>query len=202
VWIAFLGFMLFYVEGASAQTPDVSEDCQETYDGLVGIKYEYGEFFDFVVDGSTITFIEPKIFCVKAGESNSGVITGTSFTVNWYVGKNQIPDISHFVIYENPTAVDLLYFTSQINKNRTTLRWETASEFNIIQFNIYRSRIHNEIKRKLFTASATAPGELNGNFYQFTDRKRNRTTPYWLEIVYTNGNSEWVKAEKLPLDKK
>jgi hypothetical protein len=38
-------------------------------------------------------------FCVKAGTDNSGLETGSSFTVDWLNNGGQTPDISYVVVY-------------------------------------------------------------------------------------------------------
>jgi hypothetical protein len=58
------------------------------------------------IDGATVTFSEEVSFCVKAGDEDSGVLVGTSFTVNWTVGNNQTPNISHVVVYETTGGDD------------------------------------------------------------------------------------------------
>ena len=69
------------------------------------IKFEgpgtfYYEGVVVVVSGATVTFSQPVRFCVKAGTSNSGEQTGTSYTVDFENTGGQFPDISHVVIYE------------------------------------------------------------------------------------------------------
>jgi len=66
----------------------------------------------FTVDGLVVTVDGPNVsftdeagdpivvdFCVKAADGNSGVVTGSSFTVNWLNNGGQTPDISYVVVY-------------------------------------------------------------------------------------------------------
>lgn len=57
-----------------------------------GVKTEVGNHF-----GPTVTFEEETTFCVKWSTTNSGVLTGTTFTTP--DGK----DISYYVVYEEDT---------------------------------------------------------------------------------------------------
>lgn len=57
------------------------------------------------VDGSTVTFTDadgnPVVvdLCVKAAGSNSGIVTGSSFTVDWTNEGGNVPDISYVVLF-------------------------------------------------------------------------------------------------------
>lgn len=58
------------------------------------------------IDSETLTLEIERTFCVKAALNNSGIVTGTSFTVNWLNEGGQVPDISYAVFYdqgETPT---------------------------------------------------------------------------------------------------
>lgn len=102
VWVLALGAV-----GAWA-APPVSH-CDGHNDGTV-TKVEGQGVFDVgglvvTVDGPTVTFTDGAgttvdvSFCVKAALGNSGVVVGSSFTVNWLNNGGQTPDISYVVVY-------------------------------------------------------------------------------------------------------
>jgi hypothetical protein len=63
------------------------------------------------ISGASVTFSEEVSFCVKASNENSGILVGTSFTVNWDADGNpnngvQIPNVSHVVVYGTTGGTD------------------------------------------------------------------------------------------------
>jgi len=52
------------------------------------------------INGASVTFNRSVDFCVKASNSNSGKITGDSYTVTFENNGGQTPDISYVVVYE------------------------------------------------------------------------------------------------------
>jgi hypothetical protein len=83
--------------------------CEGHNDGSATKVEGQGVFFvgDVVVsvDGPSVSFTDaagnPVVmqFCVKAGTDNSGLETGSSFTVDWLNDGGQTPDISYVVVY-------------------------------------------------------------------------------------------------------
>lgn len=181
------------------------ETAKGEFSGNCPTENRYYEFTppDYRIVGNTVTFDYPVTFCVKAGNYNSGKITGTTFTVNWYNKGNQTPDISSVAVYEVPNAVTLFYFTSQIKKNYTLLKWETAEEINNLGFNIYRSAgiKGKKIKVNRIMIRAYLEEMLIGHTYSYKVNRRNKQDVYWLEAVDIFGYSKWYQAEKLPLTK-
>lgn len=58
------------------------------------------------VSGTSVTFSSPVTFCVKAGDGISGVLTGSSYTVDFLNNGGQFPGISHLVVYPSGPCVD------------------------------------------------------------------------------------------------
>ena len=94
---------LFGTSAASAATTHCPDHTTET-------KFEGAGTFQVdgitvTVMGRTVTFTDangdPVVveFCVKAGPSDSGVQTGSSFTVNWLNNGGNRPAISYVVFY-------------------------------------------------------------------------------------------------------
>lgn len=148
-----------------------------------------------IIHGPTVTFSQPMIFCVKAGEKNSGIITGSTFTVTWLTDGGQTPDISHVVTYY-PTAVTLINFTVKYTRNARLLSWETVSEADNIGFNIYKSRTVNSplLKQNKTLIPSAQPGSPSGSVYTFTD-KIPRFGIYWLEALDIYGGSKLFQAD-------
>jgi hypothetical protein len=76
-----------------------------------------GDEVTVTIASPTVTFSESVTFCVKAGNFNSGVITGTTFTVTWDADGNpdngvQIPGISHVELYAQTTTTTTTTTTS------------------------------------------------------------------------------------------
>ena len=115
--LAVLAMMLAFAAPAVADAPN---DCPDPQSGdFVDGSTSGGEEGEFTVDGvlvhyevsddgKTITFSQQVTFCVKGGsEENSGVVTGTSYTVTFENAGGQNPAISNFVVYSvtPPTPV-------------------------------------------------------------------------------------------------
>lgn len=78
-----------FVDGSTS----AGETGEFTIDGIV-VEYEVS------ADGKTITFSREVTFCVKGGsEGNSGLVTATTYTVDFENAGGQNPAISNFVVY-------------------------------------------------------------------------------------------------------
>lgn len=183
--VIFIVSIIFAITMSTTNASGKSEQCP---DGI--IKYDSGEYFKSVVSGDTITFPYTTTFCVKAGQFISGIVIGTTYTVP------SGQDISNFVLYE-PTAVELLSFTSQVKKNNTVIKWETANETNVCGFNLYRSKTKDSEIKYLSFFNTESVGTVSGSNYKYIDKKRNKHNTYWLEILDCSGNSELFKADKI-----
>jgi hypothetical protein len=114
--------------------------------------------------------------------------------------------ISNRPIYtygSNPTAVELSSFTANRQRRKITLKWETASELDIVSFNFYRSGRLDGTKKKLNTCpiSAVNPLSSDGVAYSYLNRvnRQDKTYSFWLEIVDREGNttlSDPIKVKK------
>ena len=105
-------------EGDSWDESNASDTAGQCAPDEGAVKYNTGDSYDeniligdtvvrVVVDGKTVTFTDAATgepfnvdsFCVKAGNTNSGPQSGSSYTVNFDNQGGQFPDISNLVIY-------------------------------------------------------------------------------------------------------
>jgi len=94
-----------------------------------------------------------------------------------------------------PTAVVIVSFTAEAWDGMILLRWETASEVDMVGFNLYRADAPNGVKLPLNETliPAQAPGSPGGTRYEWDDDNGlldGQTYFYWLEIVDLHGSGE------------
>jgi len=89
-------------------------------------------------------------------------------------------------------AVTLTSFTATVEGQAVVLRWETASEVNMLGFYIWRSTSEGGDYSRI-SGLIPAEGEIVGASYQFTDAnvELGQTYFYKLEAMETNGSSEF-----------
>ncbi len=96
---------------------------------------------------------------------------------------------------ETPTAVEIANFTAQRVGDTIRLSWDTATEIDLIGFNIYRSEGDNPARTQLnsLIIPATTPGSADGNSYFFIDDtiQKGVIYSYWLEGTDTSGSEEF-----------
>ena len=99
---------------------------------------------------------------------------------------------------EEPTVVWLYSFLVTSSKADTVLRWETATEFDLIGFNVYRSKTVTGRRVKVNAVMIpfnTYPGSLIGAEYEYRV-KGHKADYYWLEWVNVYGDSRWFGPVK------
>jgi hypothetical protein len=95
---------------------------------------------------------------------------------------------------ESPTAVSVSSFKASATFGQVSLFWQTASEIDILGFNIYRSTAMDGEKHllnaELFPSKAM--GSLTGESYLYVDQEvePGETYYYWLEPVSISGGNE------------
>ena len=95
------------------------------------------------------------------------------------------------IYYSNtPTAVTVSSFTGSSHMGTAQLDWVTASEIELLGFNLYRAEVLDGLKHRLNPnlIPAQHSGEMVGASYQFSDVvEPGRRYFYWLELVKNQG---------------
>lgn len=95
---------------SAAPAPDMHCNLHETTPkaegaavapGSTGTIVVGGESVGYTIsaDGRTVTFTQSVEFCIKASLANSGLLSGTTSTVDWLNPGDNVPGISYFVVY-------------------------------------------------------------------------------------------------------
>jgi hypothetical protein len=112
------------------------------------------------------------------------------------------------IVVTAPTASALASFEPTPKNKRVDVRWQTASEINVIGFKVWRAPKLNgtyvQVNDGLI--SANQPGSLTGGTYIFKDKglRPGKRYFYKLELVGPDGSSEWSNIVKvrMPPNKK
>jgi hypothetical protein len=167
-----------------------------TFDNLYGtLEYEAG-----LLGGSTTgTFTLATVsFKLVAATSGTNITFGSlnDFTEVYYTGQRYLGTATGASITA-PTALTLVSFSAAPRLNHTVrVAWTTAMETNTIGFNLWR-KTGKGIWQKL-NPELIAPKNFGGivtTNYLYRDRTVHTSTTYKykLELVGTNGVSEWSK---------
>ncbi len=127
------------------------------------------------VQGNTIVF---TIDGVNADQTATWTSDGLTVNLN---------------LTETPTVATLVSFSGKPRLNMVQLDWRTATEVDLVGFNVYRSESLNGVKQKQNSSLLAAhnPGQLVGFDYQFVDSvSQGWHYFYWLELVFTNTNNQ------------
>jgi fibronectin type 3 domain-containing protein len=112
----------------------------------------------------------------------------------WYAVASNSADAAASLIWRfttaAPTAVDLVDFTGATTNGTVQLDWQTASELNLVGFNLYRAETLTGERTRLNADQIQAlhPGQMVGDHYQYIDQiDPGQPYYYWLELVNQNG---------------
>jgi hypothetical protein len=96
----------------------------------------------------------------------------------------------------SPTAVELATFSATVGGGAIQVRWETASELDILGFNLYRATTSTGSRTKMNAdlIAGQAPGNPVGAVYLFADDAVNQgaTYYYWIEVLDNDGQSAFL----------
>ena len=197
-------FLNAWVRGGTAQLRFVITDNDPTYTpylvgwfdwNMDGDFYDAGEMVDF---GNVSGTVDRNVsipagnngninmrFRLYATQSPPPVIAPTGTVFNGEVEDYQQPLA--------PTAVELSSFSASYRDRRVTVRWETASELDLVGFNIYRSTAENGPYMRLNSTliPAQRPGSPLGALYTWVDGqiRLGRVYYYKLEQLSMNGET-------------
>ena len=99
---------------------------------------------------------------------------------------------------DEPLVVWITDFTATCSRGAVILEWETATEFDLIGFNVYRSKTVTGRRVKVNAVMIpfnTYPGSLIGAEYEYRV-KGHKADYYWLEWVNVYGDSRWFGPVK------
>ena len=71
----------------------------------------------------------------------------------------------------------------------TLVRWRTASEFDVLGFNVYREV--NGRRVRVNTQLIAAHNRAAGASYSYLDRSARKGTRYWVQAVDVDGSRSW-----------
>ena len=94
-----------------------------------------------------------------------------------------------------PTAVDLADFTATDQINAVKVNWSSASELNIVGYNLYRSMDPEDVGVQINAAviDAEKAGQFDGASYEFLDDSAlfGQTYYYTLQVIYSDSEPQW-----------
>ncbi len=114
--------------------------------------------------------------------------TSGTYTVNWI----SVPGASWVnwtVTCTQPaTAVALRGFTATRAATQVVIRWRTASELDLLGFNVYRevNGTRTRLNRRLIAGKGAG-------VYSFVDRRapKGKTVRFWVQVVNLDGSRSW-----------
>jgi len=140
--------------------------------------------------------------CKYLGSGTSWSCAASGNTSN-SVTRNSISSFSDWAVGNDaPTSAVLISFKAKLTpKNKVKLTWETGTETTLLGFNVYRQTVGAKkwIKVNLSQINAQNPGGITGAKYVYSDKtaKPGKTYRYKLEVLYTDGSSEWSETRKV-----
>jgi len=139
---------------------------------------------------------------VDTNSFGNGEFVDNTTEESWYIVIQADPDTNEIIGCHSepadPTNVRVFDFTAAFNllDRVVDLAWETASEFDILGFNVLRNTSKTGGREQLNEdlIHADNSGGSGGSSYDFVDDDiaRGSTYYYWIEIVETGGGRESV----------
>jgi hypothetical protein len=101
-------------------------------------------------------------------------------------------------ITTGPTAAQMTSFSAARAKTGVTVRWRTASEVDVLGFNVYR-RTSSGPLRKVNRSLIAAKGAATGASYRFVDRSARPGVgySYRLQLVDVDGKRTWYGSARM-----
>jgi hypothetical protein len=152
---------------------------------------------------NTITIDVPKANVTVANQVGPTLYSVTAATLTLAqpgstTNPTEIPpnviDVAPAYDFLGPTAVSVRSFSAHRRGNTVAVTWNTASEADLLGFNVYRS-VRNGPFRKVNRAliAAKRAGQALGARYQLVDQKARRGVAYAyrLQLVHRGGGRTW-----------
>ena len=128
----------------------------------------------------------------------STVNIGNNTIIISSIAGNQLFDWWTLVDAGSPLPVTLIDFNVTVAINKVIAKWQTSSEINTAQFEVYRSKDGNLFEK---TGQVTAAGNSNLLLhYEFTDKEPFSGTSYYrLKTIDLDGKYAWSSIEKVTM---
>jgi hypothetical protein len=155
-----------------------------------------GSAFVTVYDSSTNFVTSPTSTITAEG----CMATGTSFSFNVTAGQTFVIVVqgcfsnsvgeTYTLSVDNGALTPATFrsFSPVVTRPGTLVRWRTASEANILGFNVFREAngIRSRVNRRVIAAKG-------GRTHSYLDRKapRARRCRYWIQVVNLDGTRRW-----------
>ena len=120
-----------------------------------------------------------------AGPNNPNVWTGVTVQQADGVGYTLIDTIGT-VTCPNALAVTVSSFSAHRAARGVLVRWRTASEFNLLGFNVYGT-----VNGKRVRVNQRLIRTHGRGAYSFLDRKPAKAARYWIQAVNLDGSRSW-----------
>ena len=144
-------------------------------------------YFDTVTTTSTIgSFVDES--------------TGSNWYIVFQVDETNTPIGCHSEPAD-PTGVSITDFSAQYSAEKTAieLAWQTASEVDVLGFNVLRStsEVGAQVQINEEQVDVAHPGQMDGSRYTFDDNSVSigQTYYYWIELIKTDSSGESVGPE-------
>ncbi len=97
-----------------------------------------------------------------------------------------------------PTAVATRSFSAKRAQNGVSLRWGTASELQILGFNLYGQYAGKRLQLNPTLIAGKASGTSAARSYRFVDHLQGQAKPsrYWLQVVHLDGSRSWFGSAR------
>lgn len=175
--------------GAVRRYYDISHDCSG-YSADLRLSYADSE-----LNGNSESALDLWRWNGSTWEQHA-IASGDRDTTNNTLTERDVTAFSRWILADSdPTSVELIGFGGLAGRNGILLSWETASELDLVGFNIYRALRANGPYLRLNTQLIPAqhPGSPLGAVYSWWDRgvRAGRIYYYRLEQISIEGDPTW-----------
>ncbi len=186
-----------YVKALGSNTIDSDNDQY-----VKGYPDKNDKIIDKSGTGLTLAFVYvPPSGTPKTGwEASGGPIPPGTYSVRLEAHTNPGANSSKsndvpMTLTSCPTAARIESFRGTGNARNVRLKWRTATELDVVSFNVWRTTARNGTFTQLNSAPVLVanPGSLTGTKYIYLDKtaKAGKVYLYKLELVGVGGTLEW-----------
>ena len=203
-----VSYVIIDIPGASIPSIPVILDNPPTtgypYQAIAAFRYNFDAEGQYVIQLVSTNYLE--VTHVYVGGQEMDLFDGSSMENIWAPDGGVIVIIFNYegakgdqdIVLTNDEDATLPVELSSFNAiatadNFAQISWETASELNLLGYNIYRSETENQDQALRVTATMiTASNQAMGDSYTYTDDEveMNTTYNYWLQSNDFDGTSQ------------